>query len=129
MRTKITRLFLRYVLATVWFVNGLVKVFHLVPRHEAIVARILGASYAVALTRLIGVAEIGMAIWVLSRRWVRLNAAAQIGLVLAMNALEFWLAPDLLLWHRFNIVFASLFALVVYYYGFVLRPTSELPAP
>ena len=112
---------LRYGLAGVWLVNGLLcKVLHLVPRHEAIVARILGPTYAAPLTLLIGLAEIGLALWVLSGRWKRWNAALQIALVLTMNALEFWLASDLLLWGRLNLVFAGLFALVVYYYGFRL---------
>ena len=98
---------------------------HLVPRHEAIVARILGPEYAAPLTRLIGLAEIGMAVWVLSGRWVRLNAAAQVALVLVMNALECWLAPDLLLWGRLNLVFAVLFSVLVYSYGFRLCPSES----
>nr|WP_262904597.1 DoxX-like family protein [Hymenobacter lucidus] len=117
---------LRYGLAAVWLANGLLcKVLHLVPRHEAIVARILGPTYAAPLTRLIGVAEIGMAIWVLSGRWLRLSVAAQILLVLSMNVLEFALAADLLLWQQLNIVFAALFALLLYYYGFVLSSSSQ----
>ena len=118
--------FLRYGIALVWLVNGLVcKVLQLVPRHEAIVARILGPTYAEPLTRLIGVAEIVMALWVLSGRWVKLNAATQIALVLIMNVLEFSLAADLLLWHEFNLVFAGLFALLLYYYGFRLPLNSD----
>ncbi|MDF7815916.1 DoxX-like family protein [Hymenobacter sp. YC55] len=113
-------------MALVWLANGfLCKVLSLVPRHEAIVARILGPAYASPLTRLIGLAEIGMAIWVLSGRWIKLNAITQISLVLVMNVLEFCLAADLLLWRQFNILFAGLFALLVYYYGFVLFPKTE----
>ncbi|TGE08474.1 DoxX-like family protein [Hymenobacter fodinae] len=112
---------LAYALAAVWLVNGLYcKVLHLVPRHEAIVARILGPTYAAPLTQLIGLAEMGMAVWVLSGRYIRLNAAVQIGLVAIMNVLEFFLAPDLLLWHRMNSVFAALFIVVIYIYGFGL---------
>jgi len=121
------KILLRYGIAAVWLANGLLcKVLHLVPRHEAIVGRILGAAYAAPLTRLIGVAEIGMAAWVLSGRGVRLSVATQIGLVVVMNVLEFALAPDLLLWHRLNIVFAGLFALLLYYYGFG-RPFAATP--
>jgi hypothetical protein len=117
---------LRYAIAAVWLVNGLLcKVLYLVPRHEAIVARILGPEYAAPLTRLIGFAEIGMGIWVLSGRWLKLNVAAQIALVISMNVLEFWLASDLLLWQHLNIVFAGLFVLLLYYYGWVLTPTPE----
>jgi hypothetical protein len=106
-------------IALVWLANGLLcKVLGLVPRHEAIVARILGPAYAGPLTRLIGLAEIGMAIWVLSglqRRWCVL---LQMGLVAAMNTLEFFLAPDLLLWGRANALFASLFIGLLYYYDY-----------
>lgn len=114
-----------YLFAAVWLTNGLLcKVLNLVPRHEAIVARILGPAHAGPLTRLIGLAEIGMAGWLLSgirRRWCVL---AQMILVMSMNSLEFALAPDLLLWGRFNAVFASLFVGLLYYYEFVLpRPT------
>ena len=127
-RAALVRWVLRYGIAAVWLLNGLVcKVLHLVPRHEAIVARILGAAYAGPLTLLIGLAEIGMALWVLSGRYLRLSVAVQIALVLNMNVLEFLLAPDLLLWHRFNLLFAGLFALVLYYYGFWLTArTSSL---
>ncbi|MCB2379024.1 DoxX-like family protein [Hymenobacter sp. BT635] len=110
---------LRYAIAGVWLANGLLcKVLHLVPRHETIVARILGPTYAAPLTWLIGLGEIGVAIWVLSGYRQRLSVVTQIGLVMSMNALEFLLAADLLLWHQFNAVFASLFVLVLYYYGF-----------
>ena len=120
---------LRYLLAAVWLLNGLFcKLLHLVPRHEAIVARILGPAYAAPLTRLIGIAEIIMAAWVLSRYRPRLNAAAQIALVGSMNLLEFWLAPDLLLWGRFNSLFALLLMGVVYIYGFRLAPAPTLSA-
>lgn len=112
---------LTYLIALVWLANGLLcKVLNLVPRHAAIVARILGPAQAGPLTRLIGLAEIGMAVWLLSgikRRWCVL---AQMGLVVAMNTLEFLLAPDLLLWGRANALFAGLFVGLLYYYEFVL---------
>ncbi len=112
---------LTYLIALVWIANGLFcKVLNLVPRHEQIVARILGAEYAGVLTRLIGVAEIFMAVWVLSRVFSRLNAWTQITIVAAMNILEFLLVPDLLLWGRFNAIFAFLFVASVYYNEFVL---------
>jgi hypothetical protein len=115
---------LTYFIALVWLANGLLcKVLNLVPRHAAIVARILGPAYAGPLTRLIGLAEIGMAIWLLSgikRRWCVL---AQMSLVAVMNTLEYVLAPDLLLWGRANALFASLFIGLLYYYEFG-RPRS-----
>jgi len=118
---------LTYLIALVWLANGLLcKVLGLVPRHEAIVARILGPAYAGPLTRLIGLAEIGMAVWLLSgikRRWCVL---AQMALVATMNTLEYVLAPDLLLWGRANALFASLFVGLLYCYEFVLpRPSAR----
>ena len=112
----------RYLIALVWLINGLLcKVLGLVPRHAAIVARILGPAHAGGLTPLIGLGEIGMALWVLSGVKSRLCALAQIVLILTMNALEAWLAPDLLLWGRANVVFAALFCLLIYVHTF--RPT------
>jgi hypothetical protein len=117
---------INYLIALVWISNGLFcKVLNLIPRHEQIVARILGAEYAGVLTRLIGVAEIFMAVWVLSRVYSRLNAWTQIIIVVAMNILEFLLVPDLLLWGRFNAIFAFLFVAAVYYNEFVLNRYSE----
>jgi hypothetical protein len=120
---------LTYSLAAVWLINGLAcKVLALVPRHEHIVARILGDAYAVPLTRAIGVAEVGMAVWVLSGIQRRLCVLVQMVLVGTMNVLEFALAKDLLLWGQFNSVFAALFLLALYYYGFVLTPARNQPA-
>ncbi len=113
-------------IAAVWVGMGLFcKVLNFVPRHEQIVARILGAAYAGTLTRAIGVAEILMAVWILTGTESRLNAVMQIVVVGAMNILEFILAPDLLLWGRFNSIFAALFMIVVYYNEFVLHQKAK----
>lgn len=109
-------------ISLVWFVNGLVcKVLNLVPRHQAIVGRILGHSHQVVLTLLIGLAEIVMSIWVLSGFLSRFNAITQMLVIATMNTIEFILAPDLLLWGRFNALFAFLFILLIGYNEFVLR--------
>lgn len=110
---------LTYCIAMVWMANGLFcKVLNLVPRHEQIVARILGETYARPLTLAIGLAEIGMAIWVLSRIKPRLNAVIQMAVVATMNTLEFFMVPDLLLWGKLNAFFAFLFVLLIYYHEF-----------
>jgi uncharacterized membrane protein YphA (DoxX/SURF4 family) len=110
---------IQYLIALVWLVNGLFcKLLLLVPRHAAIVARILGPDHAGLLTRLIGLGEIGMAVWVLSGIKPRWCAVAQIGLILSMNTLEAFLAPDLLLWGRANALFAVLFCLLIYLHTF-----------
>jgi DoxX-like family len=109
-------------IALVWIANGLFcKVLHLVPRHEMIVARILGTDYARPLTIAIGCSEIAMAIWILTRIKMRLNAIAQIIIVATMNTIEFLLAPDLLLWGKLNSIFAFLFILLVFYNAFYLN--------
>jgi len=112
----------KYSIATVWIANGLIcKVLNFVPRHEQIVARILGDEFSRPLTILIGISEIGMAIWFLSGIKSRLNTIAQIGIVATMNILEFILVPDLLLWGKFNSMFALLFIFGVYFNHFHLN--------
>jgi hypothetical protein len=114
--------FLTYLIATVWVVNGLFcKILNFVPRHEQIVAEILGNNYARPLTILIGISEIVMAIWVLSKFRPKFNAVVQILVVGVMNILEFILVPQYLLWGKLNIVFAGLFMALVYYHGFSKR--------
>lgn len=120
---------LTYCIAIVWIVNGLFcKVLNLVPRHEQIVGRIIGIDYARPLTVLIGLSEIGMAVWILSGIKTRLNVLSQIIIVTTMNTLEFILVPDLLLWGKMNSIFAFLFMLVVYcneFYGINKRALQK----
>jgi DoxX-like family len=113
---------LNYLIAAVWIANGLFcKVLNLVPRHREIVARIIGNAHAEVLTRAIGFSEIAMALWVLSGIKTKLNAIAQVVVIATMNSLEFIMAPDLLLWGRFNAVFAALFCLLILFNEFYLR--------
>ncbi len=115
-------LFVKISIAFVWIANGLFcKVLNLVPRHEQIVARILGNEYSRPLTILIGISEIGMAVWFLSGIKPRLNTYTQIGIVATMNLLEFILVPDLLLWGELNSFFAFLFISLVYFNHFYLN--------
>lgn len=108
--------FLTYLIAAVWLVNGLFcKVLNLVTRHRQIVARIIGDTYARSMTRAIGLAEIAMAVWIVSGFLPVLNAIVQMAIIAAMNLLEFILAPDLLLWGRYNALFALLFILFIFY--------------
>lgn len=111
-----TRLnFIQVLAAAVWLINGLFcKVLDMVPRHQEIVARIVGADSATTLTVLIGMAETGMAAWILLGIQKRLNVFLQVLLVLVMNAIEFIAAPDLLLWGRWNAVFVIVFVLLIY---------------
>jgi hypothetical protein len=121
MHTRL-KLCLHYGIAAVWLANGLFcKVLNLVPRHASIVAHILNTSYSAILTIIIGLLEVIMAIWILSKIKSKLCAVIQIVVVALMNILEFTLVPHLLLWGRFNIIFASIFVAIVYYNQFVLN--------
>ncbi|PHS63397.1 MAG: hypothetical protein COB12_09630 [Flavobacterium sp.] len=122
MQKNIIQTIFKYSIAIVWIANGLIcKVLNFVPRHEQIVARILGDEFSRPLTILIGISEIGMAIWFLSGIKSRLNTFAQIGIVATMNILEFILVPDLLLWGKMNSIFALLFIFTVYFNHFHLN--------
>lgn len=109
-------------IALVWLINGLFcKVLNLVPRHEQIIGRILGDSHSRLLAILIGVSEMGMAIWILLKLKPRFNAITQILVVATMNILEFILVPDLLYWGKMNSIFAFMFILLIYFNEFHLN--------
>lgn len=115
-RTLIGHPVLRYSIALVWLINGVwCKVLSHVPRHEAIVAAILGGTYASGFTLAIGLAELVMALWIISGRKRRLNAFTQIMVIMSMNILEFLVVPELLLWGRLNLVFAAGLCWVIYW--------------
>lgn len=129
MTAKRTHQLLTYFITAVWLINGLLcKVLHLVPRHQEIVARILGKDSSGLLTVLIGISEIIMAVWILSRAWSGFNAIVQILVIATMNTIEFLLAPDLLLWGRANAIFAFLFILLIYYNEFRLNKNPVVEA-
>lgn len=121
MKDKNIHRILTICIAMVWVVNGLFcKVLNFVPRHEQIISRILGDNYSRLFAVLIGLSEIGMAIWILSRICRRLNAMAQIIMITTMNILEFILVPDLLYWGKVNSIFAFMFILIIYFNEFYL---------
>ncbi|MCO5935134.1 DoxX-like family protein [Mucilaginibacter sp. RB4R14] len=114
-------------IAIVWVANGLFcKVINLVPRHQQIVGKILGTEYATIFTKIIGVLEILMAVWILSRFLPRLNAITQIIVIATMNIMEFVLVPDLLLFGRMNLFFALMFIALIYYNKFVMKANPIL---
>lgn len=122
MTDKAIHKLLTYCIAAIWLANGLFcKVLNLVPRHQQIIATILGEKYSGTFTILIGLSEIAMAIWILSKVKTRLNAIVQIIIIAAMNTLEFFLVPGLLLWGKFNSVFAFLLIIAIYYNEFYLN--------
>lgn len=122
MTNKTIHKILNYCIAAIWLVNGLFcKVFNLVPRHQQIVAHILGNPYASLFTLLIGLSEIAMGIWILSGLKTRINAIFQIIIIALMNTIEFILVPDLLLWGKYNSVFAFLLISIIFYNEFYLN--------
>lgn len=124
MNSKLIHRIVTVFIALVWITTGLFcKVLNMVPRHEEIVQRILSLDRPSAyfITMLIGIFEILMAIWIISRIKPKLNAISQIIIIATMNVLEFILAPDLLLWGKFNSLFAFLFILIIYFNEFHLN--------
>lgn len=112
---------LRISFAVVWFVNGFYcKILGMIPRHEFIVAKILGFEYAQQLTLYIGLGEVIMGFWILSGYKAKFNAVIQIGLVLLMNTLEVILVPELLLWGSMNMLFAILFVILIFINEFII---------
>lgn len=84
-------------------------------------ARILGEDIASLATYAIGVSEVLMGIWILSKLKIRFCVLSQIILVTVMNTLEFVLAPDLLLFGKINALVALLFIIMVYLNGFKIN--------
>ena len=107
---------LRLLIGLVWLVNGLFcKVIGGVPRHQEIVATILGDEYAGFITILIGCGEILLAFWILSGRFRSACGWLQIILVLTMNIIEQVSASELLLWGPWNFLWALGFVIVVWW--------------
>lgn len=116
---------LTYFIALVWLLNGLFcKVFNFVPRHQQIVGYFFGQDNAFVITKLIGVLEVGMALWLLSKYKEKWNMYIQIIIVMSMNILEFLFVPELLLWRQFNLLFALLFVGIIYFNG-MYRKTAK----
>ncbi len=85
-------------IGSVWVFHGLYsKILNRIPRHQAIVARILGERFARPATKLIGGGEILLGVWVFTGWQPRACAAVQTAALVAMNTLEILLAGDLLI--------------------------------
>jgi hypothetical protein len=111
----------------VWLINGLFcKLLNFVPRHEEIVGRILGQQYATVATKIIGVLEILMFFWIISRIKSRWCAIVQMGIIGTMNLIEFILVPDLLLFGKLNAVVALFLIVVIFFNEFVLHKKLRL---
>jgi hypothetical protein len=92
---------LRFLVAGVWLIHGLYnKLLGGSPRHLAIVQSVpgLGGAAGARVLLAVGVFEVAIAIWMLSRRAPRLCAAVQSVALLTMNVVELRYAHPLLLW-------------------------------
>jgi len=126
LKSNILHIILTILISIVWLANGLfAKVLGFVPRHQEIVARILGSDTSFTAIKIIGVLEICMFIWVISRKYTKLCAVIQIVTVITMNIIEFFLTPDLLLFGRFNIVIALIFVFIIYLNEFIIKPKIQ----
>jgi hypothetical protein len=120
-RKKLHRIVTLFI-ALVWVGFGLLcKVLHLAPRHEEIVAHILGDTYSAPLTLLIGLSEILMAVWILTGYKKRLNAIVQMAVVGTMNVLEAIIASEMLFFGHLNALFAMVFICVIYTNEWILN--------
>lgn len=85
-------------IGSVWVFHGLYsKLLRGIPRHERIVARVLGERWAKPATKLVGAGEVLLGLWVFAG-WQPLPCAAiQTVALVAMNTLEIIRARDLLI--------------------------------
>lgn len=116
-----------YCIALVWLINGLFcKVLNFVPRHQEIVERIIPQLNSSITITIIGLSEILIAFWIVSKFKSRLCTWMQIFIVTIMNITEFLMAKDLLLWGKLNALFALLFIIVVYLNEYYLKQAKPL---
>ena len=86
------------VIGSVWVFHGLYsKIFDGIPRHRLIVGKILGAANAGIATKVIGLLELLLGVWAFTG-WQPVGCAAvQTSAIVAMNALEIFIARELLI--------------------------------
>jgi len=113
---------LNVIIASVWFINGLIfKILDVIPRHEQIVGEVFSKNASSVLTFIIGLGEVALAFWVLSKYRSKLCTIFQIIIIAAMNIIEFIVVLDLLLWGKLNIVFAFAFMGLIYFNEYKLN--------
>jgi uncharacterized membrane protein YphA (DoxX/SURF4 family) len=128
-RQPLLKTILTIAISLVWLINGLFcKVLDLVPRHRQIVAHILGEEISTLATRTIGVLEILMFVWIVSGIKSRWCAVTQMLIIATMNTIEFFLAPDLLLYGKINSIVALFFISVIFVNEFFIgrKPVNNL---
>jgi hypothetical protein len=130
MKQLFTKKVLTIGIALVWLVNGFIcKLLNWVPRHQTIVARILGQEYSAFATKTIGALEILMTVWILSGIKARWCVLIQVIVVATMNTIEFFVVPDLLLFGRVNAIVAAFFIIVILINEYVFGRTAYTVKP
>jgi hypothetical protein len=110
--------------ASVWLVHGLYnKLLHGSPRHLAIVQSVPGfrGMAGVRMLAVVGVAEVGIALWMLSGLLAIPCAAAQTVALMSMNVVELRYARPLLLWPA-GLIPLNLAFLAVAWFAALVRP-------
>jgi hypothetical protein len=116
-----TKTLLTFGIALIWLVNGLFcKLLNFVPRHQKIVAKIIGNDFSFAATKIIGALEILMFVWILSGIRSRWCALVQVGIIAAMNIIEFYIVPDILFFGRINAILAAFLICIIIANEFIL---------
>jgi hypothetical protein len=88
---------LTVLIGSVWVFHGLYsKLLNGIPRHRAIVGRVLGEEWAIPVTMMIGGFEVLLGAWAWSGWRRRECALVQTLAIGVMNTLEITRAPDLL---------------------------------
>jgi len=86
------------VIGSVWVFHGLYsKILDRIPRHRLIVGRILGNERALSATRVIGILEVLLGLWVFIGWQPFACASVQTIALVSMNFLEILLARELLI--------------------------------
>ena len=114
----------RVVIGTVWVFHGLYsKILDGIPRHRLIVSRILGKKIGDIATKVIGLLEVLLGLWVFTG-WQRIACAIiQTLAIIAMNTLEILLAADLLI-SAIGMVVLNLGFLVLIWHWATTRPPT-----
>jgi hypothetical protein len=127
-RTIPKRLFigLTILISSVWIFHGLYsKLLNGVPRHRAIVGRVLGEEWAVPVTIIVGILEVTLGLWALSRWRRRECALVQTLAIVTMNSLEIARARDLLLSAPGMLLLNAMFLIGVWIWTLAPGPGSE----
>jgi hypothetical protein len=105
-------------IASVWIFHGLYsKILDGIPRHRAIVSRILGDTIGPTATIAVGLCEVLLGIWVLSGRYRCGSALVQTIAIASMNTLEIARAKDLLVTAPGMVLLNLTFLTLVWYWA------------